>query len=89
MTTPWSPTYCFQPMGVAASIETRARISGGRTLSRYSAGWASNSSQEGRETTRAIMSFSCNICPASRAMCTSEPVPMRITSGFSVASQRT
>jgi len=76
---PNGPAYLSQPSGMPASTATRARTVGGSTESRYSCGWASNSSHEGMLTTRAPMPFSCMIFCAPRATSTSEPVAIRIT----------
>src|SRR5262249_9126380 len=55
MASPVVPTYRCQPKVEACSTETRAVTAGGRTLSRYSWLWRSNSSHEGMLTTRALM----------------------------------
>src|SRR5687767_14132240 len=52
ITSPASPTYRSQPCRTPASIANRALTDGGKTSSRYSFDSASNSSQQGMETTR-------------------------------------
>src|SRR4029450_9627917 len=83
---PSSPTHVLQPRGEAASTETRARTSGGRTLSRESRACSAKRSRQGAEATP----------PSPRApapptqMGTSEPVPIRIRSASPLdASRRT
>ena len=64
-----------------ASIETRAFTAAGSTDSRYAASCSSNHSWHGTETTRALMPSPFSTSRASTAICTSEPVAIRITSG--------
>ena len=59
-------------LGHCASTATRADTAGGSTLSRYSAGWDSNHSTHGMDTTVAVMSFSANIFCASTASWSSD-----------------
>ncbi|SKU52834.1 Uncharacterised protein [Mycobacteroides abscessus subsp. abscessus] len=80
---PASPTNLYQPCAMPASTTTRARTDGGSTLSRYSWGWDSNHSTQGNDTTEAAIPLAARIFLASTASCSSEPVPMRITSGAS------
>ena len=61
---------------------TRFVTLGGNTALRYSSGWASNSSQLGRLTTRAFTPSAVNCSHASAARCSSLPVAIRMTSGF-------
>ena len=81
MTSPRGPTYRSQPSLTPGSMARRAGTDDGRTESRYSSDWASNSSQLGMLTTRAAIPSSASASRASRARYTSEPDAMRITSG--------
>ncbi len=78
---PASPTYERQVRSIPASIETRALTAFGRTDSRYSALCSSNHSRLGADTTRALTPSAFNCSRASTAICSSEPVAMKITSG--------
>ncbi|CAM5581467.1 hypothetical protein SCYAM73S_04251 [Streptomyces cyaneofuscatus] len=81
---PASPTMSRQPWATAASTLTLALTSGGRTSSWYAYGWSANHSRQGSETTRASWPSAASNSRASRAMWTSDPVPMRMTSGVSL-----
>ena len=63
-----------------ASTETRARIAAGSTSSWYEASCSLNHSTHGIETTRVEMPSAASSSRAATAICTSEPVPIRITS---------
>ena len=76
-------------MAIPASTDTRAFTAAGSTDSRYSASWASNHSRHGMDTTRAATPCALSCSRASTARETSEPVPMRITSGVPSVSART
>ena len=78
---PASPTYDFQVRSMPASMETRALTDAGSTDSRYSASCSSNHSRHGTDTTRALMPSSFSVARASTAICTSEPVARKMTSG--------
>ena len=64
-----------------ASIETRALTAAGSTDSRYAASCSSNHSWHGTDTTRALTPSPLSTSRASTAICTSEPVAIRMTSG--------
>ena len=81
MMAPCPPTQRSQPSETPASTLTRAPTSGGRTSSRYAAGWAANRSQQGIETTRVRMPSAVSTSRAAMARCSSEPVAMRMSSG--------
>src|SRR5581483_3661381 len=81
MESPSSPTQRRQPSVTPASTESRDRISGGSTSSRYAWSCASNRSHDGMLTTRARTPWSARSACASTHSVTSEPVPMRMTSG--------
>ena len=58
--------------------------------SRYASSCSANHSSDGADTTRALMPSAASVSRAATASCTSEPVPMRITSGVPFgASART
>ena len=71
-----------QPSVTPASIERRARTSGGSTDSRYSRGWRSKNSQHGIDTTRVGTPPASSVCRAATASDTSEPVAIRMSRGF-------
>ena len=67
--------------GDAGLDETRARTDDGSTDSRYASSCSANHSSDGADTTRVATPAASSVSRASTASCTSEPVPMRITSG--------
>src|SRR5207302_4331023 len=69
-----------QPNGDAASTASLG-TSGGSTASRYDSSWASNSSQEGNDTTLVAMPEAFRRPAASTQTWTSLPVPTNTTSG--------
>src|SRR6476620_9982860 len=79
---PASPTNSRQPWGTPASTLTRARTDGGRTSSLYDWSWSANHSTHGTDTTRVGTPSASSRSRAATAICTSEPVPTRITSGL-------
>ena len=89
MMRPASPTMSRHAPLTPASMLTRALMSAGITDSRYSSSCSSNHSRHGMETTRAAMSSAASASAAATAYWTSEPVPIKITSGVPSASLRT
>src|SRR4028119_11068 len=85
--TPSLPVYLLQPKLVPASTESRLVTALGNTDSRYSASCASNSSQQGIETTRTFLPSPRNCSAALTQSWVSLPVPIRIRSGVPSLSE--
>jgi hypothetical protein len=67
-----------------ASTDTRALTADGSTDSRYASSCSANHSRLGADTTRVAIPAASRVSRASTASCTSEPVPIRMTSGVPV-----
>ena len=91
MIAPSSPAYRSQPSEMPDSTVTRFFTDGGRTQSRYAWSCASKRSQQGRLTTRVGTPSASRSSAASKHSCSSDPVPIRISSGVRPpsASRRT
>ncbi|KAJ0546739.1 hypothetical protein HanIR_Chr08g0364281 [Helianthus annuus] len=91
MALPFFPTNFSHPNVDPASILTRAVTPLGNTLSLYSSLCSSKSSHETNDTTRTAFPSFLSSSPAFTAISSSDPVPIRITSGllFDESSDKT
>ena len=74
MIAPSAPTQRSQPRVTPASTATRAPDVGGSTASRYAWSWASNSSQQGSDTTRVGIPSASSASAAPRPAAAPSPV---------------
>ncbi|KAL0538451.1 hypothetical protein IC582_027471 [Cucumis melo] len=79
---PLLPTIFSHPNVVPASILTLAETAAGRTLSLYASDCSLKSSQETKETSRTAFPSFLSSSAALAAISSSEPVPIKITSGL-------